>query len=153
MLVLVGHSNQVKIADFGLARFTTENQMYEAREGTRFPIKWTAPEAAMTSVFTIKSDVWSFGIVLSEIMTKGSMPYPNMSNAEVLRALDTGYRMPRPITCPEALYERMLQCWLAEPQRRPTFETLRWELVDYYSINSGSNYRESVVEAQPDPIN
>lgn len=50
--------------------------MYQAREGTKFPVKWTAPEAMSDNMFTIKSDVWSFGILLYEIMTFGQMPYP-----------------------------------------------------------------------------
>lgn len=49
---------------------------YEARVGARFPIKWTAPEAANFNRFTIKSDVWSFGILLTEIVTYGRVPYP-----------------------------------------------------------------------------
>ena len=49
---------------------------YEARVGARFPIKWTAPEAANYNRFTIKSDVWSFGILLTEIVTYGRVPYP-----------------------------------------------------------------------------
>jgi serine/threonine protein kinase len=49
---------------------------YEARVGARFPIKWTAPEAANYSRFSIKSDVWSFGILLTELVTYGRLPYP-----------------------------------------------------------------------------
>lgn len=49
---------------------------YEARVGARFPIKWTAPEAANYSKFSIKSDVWSFGILLTELITYGRIPYP-----------------------------------------------------------------------------
>ena len=73
--VLVGDNNIVKIADFGLARLIKEDE-YEARVGARFPIKWTAPEAANFSRFSIKSDVWSFGILLTELVTYGRIPYP-----------------------------------------------------------------------------
>ena len=81
--VLVGDNLIVKIADFGLARLIKEDE-YEARVGARFPIKWTAPEAANYSRFSIKSDVWSFGILLTELVTFGRIPYPGMTNAEVL---------------------------------------------------------------------
>ena len=76
--VLVGDNNIVKIADFGLARIIKEDE-YEARVGARFPIKWTAPEAANYSKFSIKSDVWSFGILLTELVTYGRIPYPGES--------------------------------------------------------------------------
>ena len=73
--VLVGEKSVVKVADFGLARVIVERE-YVAREGARFPIKWTAPEALYHNRFTTKSDVWSFGILLSEIITHGANPYP-----------------------------------------------------------------------------
>jgi fyn-related kinase len=93
--ILVGENNIVKIADFGLARLIKEDE-YEARVGARFPIKWTAPEAANYSKFSIKSDVWSFGILLTELVTYGRIPYPGMTNAEVLHQVEHGYRMPCP---------------------------------------------------------
>ena len=81
--ILVGETNNVKVADFGLARVIQDDE-YCAREGAKFPIKWTAPEACLFNTFTIKSDVWSFGVFLSELFTYGKMPYPTMTNAEVL---------------------------------------------------------------------
>ena len=77
--ILVGDGSVCKVADFGLARVIKED-IYNPREGTKFPIKWTAPEAALYNRYTIKSDVWSYGILMYEIMTKGAMPYPGMSN-------------------------------------------------------------------------
>ena len=56
--------------------YVAQEDEYEARVGARFPIKWTAPEAANYNRFTIKSDVWSFGILLTEIVTYGRVPYP-----------------------------------------------------------------------------
>ncbi|CAH0550582.1 unnamed protein product [Brassicogethes aeneus] len=139
--VLVGEGKVVKIADFGLARLIKEDE-YEARVGARFPIKWTAPEAANYSKFTIKSDVWSFGILLTELVTYGRIPYPGMTNAEVLHQVDHGYRMPQPPNCPQALYDIMLECWNRDLMKRPTFETLQWKLEDFFTIE-GSEYREA----------
>ncbi|TMS18854.1 Proto-oncogene tyrosine-protein kinase Src [Larimichthys crocea] len=81
--ILVGDSLVCKVADFGLARLIEDNE-YTARQGAKFPIKWTAPEAALYGRFTIKSDVWSFGVLLTELATKGRVPYPGMVNREVL---------------------------------------------------------------------
>lgn len=108
--ILVGDNNVCKVADFGLARVVQENE-YTAREGAKFPIKWTAPEAALMNRFSIKSDVWSFGILLTELITYGRIPYPGMTNAEVLQQVERGYRMPSPPGNPEALYAIMLDCW------------------------------------------
>lgn len=57
---LVGDRNVVKVADFGLARFVVDDE-YTASEGTKFPIKWAAPEVITHAKFSSKSDVWSFG--------------------------------------------------------------------------------------------
>ncbi|CAF4540804.1 unnamed protein product [Rotaria sp. Silwood1] len=133
--VLVGENNTVKIADFGLARIIKEyaGGMYEAKEGTKFPIKWTAPEAALYNRFTIKSDVWSFGILLTELVTFGRTPYPGMTNAEVLRQVDQGYRLPQPQNCPLSLYTIMRECWHAQPDNRPSFSTLQYRLENEYT--------------------
>ncbi|CAF0775067.1 unnamed protein product [Adineta steineri] len=133
--VLVGENNVVKIADFGLARIIKEyaGGMYEAKEGTKFPIKWTAPEAALYNRFTIKSDVWSYGILLTELVTFGRTPYPGMTNAEVLRQVDQGYRLPQPPNCPPTLYTIMRECWHAQPENRPSFSTLQYRLENEYN--------------------
>lgn len=110
--------------------------------GTRFPIKWTAPEAANYSKFSIKSDVWSFGILLTELVTYGRIPYPGMTNAEVLHQVEHGYRMPCPPNCPDRLYDIMLECWHSDPMKRPTFETLQWKLEDFFTLE-GSEYKEA----------
>lgn len=130
--ILVGNNLICKIADFGLARLIEDNE-YTARQGAKFPIKWTAPEAAMYGRFTIKSDVWSFGILVCELVTKGRIPYPGMSNREVLEQVEKGYRMPCPSGCPPSLHDLMKQCWKGDPEERPTFEYLQSFLEDYFT--------------------
>ena len=138
--ILVGDNFICKVADFGLARVIDED-IYEAHTGAKFPIKWTAPEAAMYNRFTIKSDVWSFGVLLYEIITYGRFPYPGMTNAEVLERIQTGYRMGCPPSCPKQLHDIMLECWRDEPHTRPTFETLQWQLEEFFTAEDGG-YRE-----------
>ena len=138
--ILVSEHLICKVADFGLARVIDED-IYEAHTGAKFPIKWTAPEAAMYNRFTIKSDVWSLGVVLYEIVTYGRFPYPGMTNAEVLEKIQTGYRMGCPPNCPKQLHDIMLDCWREEPANRPTFETLQWQLEEFFVTEDGG-YRE-----------
>ncbi|XP_056152389.1 tyrosine-protein kinase Lck [Lampris incognitus] len=138
--ILVSHELICKVADFGLARLIEDNE-YTAREGAKFPIKWTAPEAINYGTFSIKSDVWSFGILLTEIVTYGRIPYPGMSNPEVIQNLERGYRMPRPENCIEGLYNIMCLCWRENPEDRPTFEYLRSVLEDFFTATEGQ-YQE-----------
>ncbi|XP_029139520.1 tyrosine-protein kinase Lck isoform X3 [Protobothrops mucrosquamatus] len=140
--ILVSESLCCKIADFGLARLMKDDE-YTAQEGAKFPIKWTAPEAINYGTFTIKSDVWSFGILLTEIITYGRIPYPGMSNPEVIQNLERGYRMPQPDNCPEELYKLMLQCWRNNPEQRPTFEFLKGVLEDFFTATEGQ-YEQQV---------
>lgn len=148
--VLVGENNEVKVADFGLARVVKDyhTNIYAAREGTKFPIKWTAPEAAVYNKFSVKSDVWSFGIVLTEIVTYGRTPYPSMSNQEVLQQVLHSYRMPQPSGCPNRLYEIMLNCWKKEPEERPTFETLKYKLDSFFDEDNHQPYRDTIHNGQ-----
>ncbi|XP_035264669.1 tyrosine-protein kinase Blk [Anguilla anguilla] len=139
--VLVSETLHCKVADFGLARLIDSE--YTAHEGAKFPIKWTAPEAINFGTFSIKSDVWSFGILLTEIVTYGRVPYPGMANPEVVRNLDRRYRMPCPEGCPSELYQVMLRCWREEPENRPTFEHLQHTLEDFYIAT------ETQYESQP----
>ncbi|XP_071964842.1 proto-oncogene tyrosine-protein kinase Src-like [Antedon mediterranea] len=139
--VLVEENNLVKIADFGLAKIIKEDE-YVARKGSKFPVKWTALEAALYGTFSIKSDIWSFGILLAELVTKGQMPYPGLSNSEVLDQLQRGYRMPKPVHCPDSLYRIMMQCWLEDPRERPTFEFL-YHFLDDYFVATEPEYREA----------
>ncbi|NWX19328.1 HCK kinase, partial [Aegotheles bennettii] len=139
--ILVSALLVCKIADFGLAR-VIEDDEYTAREGAKFPIKWTAPEAINYGSFTIKSDVWSFGILLTEIITYGRIPYPGMSSVEVIRALEHGYRMPRTENCPEELYEVMMRCWKTKPEDRPTFEYMQSILEDFFTATESQYQQE-----------
>ncbi|KAG7520131.1 protein-tyrosine kinase 6-like [Solea senegalensis] len=131
--VLVGGDYVCKVADFGLARVIKE-PFYISKD-KNIPFKWSAPEALTHGKFSSKSDVWSFGVLLYEIITYGGIPYPGFNNHEVLQQIIEGYRMPAPAKCPDFLHKIMLSCWKAEPDDRPHFKSLRHQLdSNFYEL-------------------
>ncbi|XP_073731202.1 protein-tyrosine kinase 6b [Misgurnus anguillicaudatus] len=132
--VLVGDGYICKVADFGLARVIKE-PFYISNERT-IPYKWTAPEAISHGRFSNKSDVWSFGILLYEILTYGGVPYPGYSANEVYaQVTERNYRLPKPSKCPQFMYDIMLSCWSAQPEDRPDFKDLKHKLENVSSYN------------------
>ena len=127
--IYVGEENVIKIDHFGATHVTANNDfIYNAKKGTIYPLRWTAPEGFLFSKFSIKSDVWSYGIVLYELITHGQLPYPGMNNDEIEAKLVKGYRMPPPAGCPDSLYQIMMDCWKQDPKERPTFKSLMTHL-------------------------
>ena len=116
--------------------------MYEQKTKGALPIRWMAPESLYFSVFTPKSDVWGFGILMWEIVTlgkpiillkviatrnmcPGSTPYPGMGAREVMRRVRDGYRLERPAHCHPDLYLIIQKCWAGDMNKRPDFSELR----------------------------
>ncbi|XP_023686012.1 ephrin type-A receptor 2-like isoform X2 [Paramormyrops kingsleyae] len=120
--ILVNSSQECKVSDFGLSRVLEDDaEGTYTTSGGKIPIRWTAPEAIAYRKFTSASDVWSFGIVMWEVMAFGERPYWDMSNQEVMKAINEGFRLPAPMDCPSAVYQLMLQCWLQDRSKRPRF--------------------------------
>ncbi|CAD6193110.1 unnamed protein product [Caenorhabditis auriculariae] len=123
---MLDESFQVKVADFGLCRkVDEETQVYTiADQGRRMPIKWMPPEV-LEQQFDQKFDVWSYGVVLWELFTRGQTPYGSIDNQSLPHLLKRGHRLPNPPHCPEIIYnEAMLKCWQANSPERPTFVEL-----------------------------
>uniref|UniRef100_A0A8C7V1Q4 receptor protein-tyrosine kinase n=1 Tax=Oncorhynchus mykiss TaxID=8022 RepID=A0A8C7V1Q4_ONCMY len=120
--ILVNSNLVCKVSDFGMSRVLEDDPepAYTTRGG-KIPIRWTAPEAIAYRKFTSASDVWSYGIVMWEVMSYGERPYWDMSNQDVIKAIDEGYRLPPPMDCPVALHQLMLDCWQRERGDRPKF--------------------------------
>uniref|UniRef100_A0ACB8EWR9 Ephrin type-B receptor 4 n=1 Tax=Sphaerodactylus townsendi TaxID=933632 RepID=A0ACB8EWR9_9SAUR len=144
--ILVNSNLVCKVSDFGLSRFLEENSSdptYTSTLGGKIPIRWTAPEAIAFRKFTSASDVWSYGIVMWEVMSFGERPYWDMSNQDVghatskgqlvslvfpfkdsprvINAIEQDYRLPPPTDCPTSLHQLMLDCWQKDRNSRPRF--------------------------------
>ncbi|KAL7054962.1 hypothetical protein AAHC03_024397 [Spirometra sp. Aus1] len=105
---------------------------------SRIPIKWTAPESVRTRIFTHKSDVWSFGILLWELYSYGRLPYPRLLTNQVLKFLESGERMGVPEDCPPGIYALMLRTWKEDPAHRPSFAQIQRDLASFYAKSAGS---------------
>ncbi|XP_063096700.1 ephrin type-A receptor 5 isoform X7 [Cavia porcellus] len=123
--ILINSNLVCKVSDFGLSRVLEDDAeaAYTTRGG-KIPIRWTAPEAIAFRKFTSASDVWSYGIVMWEVVSYGERPYWEMTNQDVIKAVEEGYRLPSPMDCPAALYQLMLDCWQKDRNSRPKFEEI-----------------------------
>ncbi|XP_043255159.1 tyrosine-protein kinase receptor torso-like [Colletes gigas] len=137
--ILVCEDGVVKISDFGLSRDVYQENLYRKEGRGKLPLRWMAIEALTHQLYSTYSDVWSFGILLWEIVTMGAVPYPGVSNNAILGLLKSGYRMERPPSCGVELYNIMLSCWTARPQSRPTLTQLK-QSVDKLLSNYSDKY-------------
>uniref|UniRef100_A0A4W5R8A9 receptor protein-tyrosine kinase n=1 Tax=Hucho hucho TaxID=62062 RepID=A0A4W5R8A9_9TELE len=125
--ILVNSNLVCKVSDFGLSRYLqddTSDPTYTSSLGGKIPVRWTAPEAIAYRKFTSASDVWSYGIVMWEVMSFGERPYWDMSNQDVINAIEQDYRLPPPMDCPTALHQLMLDCWQKDRNARPKFNDI-----------------------------
>nr|XP_033815505.1 hepatocyte growth factor receptor isoform X1 [Geotrypetes seraphini]XP_033815506.1 hepatocyte growth factor receptor isoform X1 [Geotrypetes seraphini] len=132
----------VKVADFGLARDIYDKEYYSVhnKTGAKLPVKWMALESLQTQKFTTKSDVWSFGVLLWELMTRGAPPYPDVNSFDITIYLLQGRRLLQPEYCPDPLYEVMLKCWHPKSEKRLTFSELVSRISMIFSTFIGEHY-------------
>ncbi|XP_075210916.1 protein kinase receptor Ret oncogene [Lycorma delicatula] len=136
--ILVASGKICKVSDFGLTRDIYEDDTYLKRSKGRVPVKWMALESLADHVYTSKSDIWSFGILLWELVTLGSSPYPGVAVHNLFYLLRAGYRMEKPENCSHQLYDIMRSCWQEDPLERPSFKQLTraFELM----LEDGTDY-------------
>ncbi|XP_024121989.1 macrophage colony-stimulating factor 1 receptor 2 [Oryzias melastigma] len=121
--VLLTDQHIAKICDFGLARDIRNDDSYIVQGNARLPVKWMAPESIFQCVYTLQSDVWSYGVLLWEIFSLGKSPYPNVAvDANFYRMIKDGHHMEAPDFAPAEMYHLMTLCWSLEPTHRPTFK-------------------------------
>ncbi|XP_015241129.1 PREDICTED: tyrosine-protein kinase receptor UFO [Cyprinodon variegatus] len=135
---MLNENMNVSVADFGLSKKIYNGDYYRQGRISKMPVKWIAIESLADRVYTTKSDVWSFGVTMWEIATRGQTPYPGVENSEIYDYLRQGNRLKQPPDCLDSIYSLMFSCWLLSPKDRPSFETLRCEL-------------EKALEDLPDP--
>lgn len=129
--VIMNDVGVCKIADFGLSkRILSTSEYYRVTRRGRLPLRWMAPEAIKRGMFTAKSDVWSFGVVLWEVYTLASMPYFSdvikfYDSSEVIEHVLGKQTLECPDGCPDKAYAAMKLCWMFDPEARPAFTELR----------------------------
>ena len=126
--VLVDSDIICKIASFNKAHCLDHGETNRICQKQVFAIRWQAPEVLNEKRFSIKSDVWSFGVLLFEIFSFGSLPYPNMSVDQVKSNVMSRVKMCKPEDCPEDIYQIMRKCFEFDPTKRPSFCYLHQQL-------------------------
>ncbi|XP_058385364.1 tyrosine-protein kinase receptor UFO isoform X1 [Diceros bicornis minor] len=125
---MLNENMSVCVADFGLSKKIYNGDYYRQGRIAKMPVKWIAIESLADRVYTSKSDVWSFGVTMWEIATRGQTPYPGVENSEIYDYLRQGNRLKQPVDCLDGLYVLMSRCWELNPRDRPSFAELREEL-------------------------
>lgn len=129
---LVGPRRTIKISDFGMSRNIYKNDYYKSQAGCLLPIRWMAWESVLLGKFTTKSDVWSFGVTMWEVLTFArEQPYESSSDEKVIANLSSLYSagnpvmvLPSPYQCPREVRDLMLECWQRDENERPSFREI-----------------------------
>jgi serine/threonine protein kinase len=133
--VLLNENNDAKISDFGLSRYLNDVNKKDIMSN-KVRIRWTAPEVLENKNYTIKSDVWSFGILLWEIYTYGRVPFPRIKLENLKYHLKSGNKMSSPEHCSFEIYEIMCSCWNLNWKMRPKFDVLEKVFLKIVEKNS-----------------
>nr|XP_057915286.1 receptor-type tyrosine-protein kinase FLT3 isoform X2 [Doryrhamphus excisus] len=149
--VLVTKGRLVKIGDFGLARDIDNDSNYVVRGNVRLPVKWMAPESIFEGMYTMKSDVWAYGILLWEIFSLGVTPYPGIKVDHTFYAMiERGFKMECPYYADESVYDIMCKCWALEPGHRPSFAKLLSFMSDHLTIREEKLYHNMIDQTPSD---
>jgi len=145
--ILLTQHLEPKVSDFGMSREQTQTDAASQTSSDIGPVKWMAPEAISHRLYSIKSDVFSFGVTVWEIITV-SDPWPNMAALDVaINVAQHGGRLEIPSECDPSMNKLLNECWKADPNERPSFQ----EISEYLGV-SAKNLAD--VEAQDQrPVN
>eukprot|EP00035_Acanthoeca_spectabilis_P016594 m.342100 g.342100 ORF g.342100 m.342100 type:complete len:447 (-) comp16545_c0_seq67:975-2315(-) len=141
--ILVDATCTCKVSDFGMSEAVSADKdgsdyaaNYVKLAGGELPVRWSAIEVLMDTKYSKASDVWSFGVLVYEVMTLGQLPYCEFATlAEAAEQIKAGYVMPCPDVCHNDVHTSvMLPCWSRNPSDRPGFGTLCEVLVQHGAI-------------------
>ncbi|XP_025417124.1 mitogen-activated protein kinase kinase kinase 13 isoform X2 [Sipha flava] len=123
--VLIGRQEMVKISDFGTSREWNEISTKMSFAGT---VAWMAPEIIRNEPCSEKVDIWSFGVVLWELMTCET-PYKDVDSSAIIWGVGSNsLHLPIPSSCPDGFRLLIKQCWAAKPRNRPSFKHIMMHL-------------------------
>lgn len=138
--VLLVNESFAKISDFGMSRaLGLGKDYYKAKAGSKWPLKWFAPESIYYFKFSSKSDVWAYGVTLWEALSYGARPYDGMDSAQILRFLNDKQRLHPPHGTPEPIQDLLTRCWAYRPEERPSFAQIVQSLTCYLFLPSTSS--------------
>nr|XP_040144324.1 ephrin type-A receptor 10 isoform X2 [Ictidomys tridecemlineatus] len=149
--VLVSSGLLCKISGFGRGPRDRAEAVYTTMSG-RSPALWAAPETLQFGHFSSASDVWSFGVVMWEVMAFGERPYWDMSGQDVIKAVEDGFRLPPPRNCPPPLHRLMLDCWQKDPGERPRFSQIHGILSKMVQDPEPSTCATAACPRPPTPL-
>ena len=123
--VLIGRNEILKISDFGTSRQWGEQSTCMSFAGT---VAWMAPEVIRNEPCNEKVDIWSFGVLLWELLTC-EVPYQNVDSSAIIWGVGSNsLHLPIPKTCPEGYKLLIKQCWAIKPRNRPSFKNILMHL-------------------------
>ncbi|XP_076818754.1 uncharacterized protein LOC143464706 isoform X1 [Clavelina lepadiformis] len=150
--ILLTEDHVVKIGDFGLSKHLINKDYYRICNRWEKPAKWTSPEALMFDKYSDKSDIWSYGVLVWEILTLGQEPYPDLEPKDLYNTLRRGIRLPKPDMASGQIYQMMLTCWKWIPEDRTSFSTLVKQIVGF--IQQTSTNEDTSLKVKPSqPLN
>lgn len=140
--VLIGENLCAKIADFGLSRNLPPDDDYYKSGANKLPVLWLAVESLEDHKFTVKSDVWMFGILTMEVFKRGEKPYAEfkLKREDIIVRVCQGMRMSQPENMPKDVYNVVRKCWSRDPAQRPSFKELYQYLMERKQENKNDVY-------------
>lgn len=145
--MLVAKDTTVRVTDFGLSRLRQDTEeSYATTKSNVGPVKWMAPEAITKRIYSEKSDSWSFGVLVWEMVTQNE-PWQNVALLDIAIGVGRkGWTLKIPKNCDPFFKRLMKDCWKQQPEKRPSFQEIEARL----SAELGDDSEESTVESDPE---